>query len=330
MILWVFSTQLPAQSKLEEIVREGISHHDNGDYDQAIDTYKKALELDYKSTLVNYEIALSYFSKGDYQKAIEHSDVVLKQKGEHMLHAYMTKGSALDILGKTKESIKLFEKAIKETGGHYLLYYNLAVNYYKINNLENAEEHLIHAIDFNPNHSSSHLMLANIHNRLGNTVQTLLAAHFFLLIEPNSQRSPEAYQMLMEKFGGNVTKDSKDPNQINISISAKSDSEFSAVELMISMLEASKATESNKGKSDNEWFVDNTKSFFKILGEMSEGKPQNIWWNVYTPFFYEIAKSPHLEAYCHYISQSGNESSRKWLDEHENKLTKFSNWMQEE
>src|SRR5690606_36703391 len=135
------------------------------------------LKLDPESALVNYEIALSYFTKGDYKEAIKYSDIVLNQNKDYMLHAYITKGSALDMLGETKESIKLFEKAIKKTKGHYMLYYNLGLNYDKLNDLDNAEENVIRAIENNPNHSSSHLILANIHTQKGNSVQTFLATH---------------------------------------------------------------------------------------------------------------------------------------------------------
>ena len=138
-ILLVFiSTLSIAQSGVEDIVKKGIQYHDKGDYDMAIETYKKALKINPKSTLVNYEIALSYFAKGGYKQTIKYSDAVLNQNKDHLLQAYMVKGSALDMLGKTKESIKLFEKAIKKTEGHYLLYYNLALNFYKIRDLDNA------------------------------------------------------------------------------------------------------------------------------------------------------------------------------------------------
>lgn len=116
LLLGIFlslSLPLSAQTNIEELVKEGVQLYDNGDYNKAIEVYKKALELEPKSTLANYELALTYFTTGNYEKAIEHSDIVLKQKSDYIIQAYITKGSALDQLGKTKESIKLFEKAIK-------------------------------------------------------------------------------------------------------------------------------------------------------------------------------------------------------------------------
>ncbi|MEL6634019.1 MAG: tetratricopeptide repeat protein [Bacteroidota bacterium] len=316
-----------AQSTVEDYVKEGIRYHDNGAFDQAIDTYQKALELDPKSPLVNYEISMSYFSKGDYEKAIEHADIVLKQKDDLMMQAYLIKGSALDNLGEVRESVKLFEKAIKKTGEHYLLFYNLGLVHYKLSDWEAAEENILNAIDLNSNHPSSHLILANIHNQRGNKVQTLLASHFFLLLEPNSSRSLEVYQMLQTHFISNVARDADKPKEINIFLPAGGSEEFAAVELMISMLEASKSLEDNEGKTEDEMFVENTASFFKMMGEMKKKKSTGIWWTLYTPLFDDIARSGHIETYCKYISQSGNENSQQWLEENETRLDEFADWL---
>lgn len=322
------TTQTFAQTDIEDFVKEGIELHDNGNYEEAIETYKKALKIDPASTLVNYEIALSYFTNGNYKEAIKYSDEVLKQNKDYMLQAYLTKGSALDMSGNTKESIKLFEKAIKKTDGHFLLYYNLGFNYYKLNNFDNAEENVIKAITLNPTHSSSHLMLASMHDQKGNSVQTLLASHYFLFLEPDSQRSLDAYSMLQKNFGGNVSKDVDKPNTINIALSPNNDSQFGAAELMVSMLEASKSFEKNEGKTEDDMFVENSGQFFKILGELKEKDNQEIWWTFYTPFFYDLAISEHLETYCKYITQSDNENSRKWLSENESQLNDFGEWLQ--
>lgn len=165
LILILFTIQLNAQSNIEALVKQGIQQHDNGDYNSAIETYKKALKLDPKSSLVNYEISLSYFMKKDYIKTIEYSDIVLEQKGEFILNAILTKGSALDLLGKTDESIEMFKKAISEFGEHYLLCYNLALNYYNIKDFENAKKYAQKTLEQKPDHANSLLMLKKINNQ---------------------------------------------------------------------------------------------------------------------------------------------------------------------
>ncbi|WP_203292495.1 tetratricopeptide repeat protein [Luteirhabdus pelagi] len=328
LIVFIFlSHQNIAQSNISTLIEEGIGYHDKGEYDKAIKTYKNALKLDPKATIVHYEIALSYFKKGDFKKAIKHSDMVLEKNRDYMLEAYMMKGSALDMIGKTQESILLFEKAIETMKPSYLLYYNLALNYYKINDLENAEANVLMAIEINSNHSSSHLMLANIHHQKKNTVQSLLATHYFLFLEPNTSRSKEAYRMLKENFGGNVSKDPEKPNSINISLTPNSDRQFGAAEMMISMLEASRHLEKNEGKSDDELFVENTASFFNLMDELKKRKSQGIWWTFYTPFFHDLTESDHFNTYCKYITQSSNEASQEWLLANEEKLIAFDEWL---
>lgn len=328
LLLLLFSVTVYAQSDLENFVKKGIEHHDNGEFDEAIKAYKMALKIDSKSALANYEIALSYLSKKEYKKALKYTDKVLATDNEYAVAAYVIKGSALDIMGKTKASIKVFEKAIKTTKGSHLIYFNLAVNYYKINELDKAEKNVIEAIKLNPNHSSSHWMLANIHNMRGNKTQTLLASHYFLFLESNTQRSVKAYQILKQSFGGNVSQDSTKENHITLNLAFKEDSPFTAAELMLGMLQASNYTEEKKAKTPEQLFVENTKLLFAMLGEMSENeKHEGIWWDFYIPFYYDLSKTEHMETYCKYISQSVDKSASEWLVKNEQKFKEFDIWL---
>jgi tetratricopeptide (TPR) repeat protein len=320
------------QGKIDSLVQVGIQYHDKGEYVNAIKVYNEALKIDPKSTLVNYELALTYMYSGDNEKAIKHSDVVIKQKKGHLLPAYITKGSALDNLGKTTQSIKLFKEAIAEFGDNYLLYYNLGINYSKIQDNKNAELAFVNAITNNPNHVSSHYGLALIEKQLNQRVQSLLSLYYFLLLEPSSKRAETAYKLLREQLGGNVQKDENNPMSINVFLDPKRmDSEFSAAEVMIAMLEASNSLEENKDKTQDELFIDNTKSFFKVLGELKENdsKKSNIWWNFYVPFFYNLAKSEYMDVFCYYISISSNEKAREWLETNSEKFENFGKWISE-
>ena len=194
-----------------------------------------------------------------------------------------------------------------------------------------AEEWLINAIELNSGHSSSHLMLAYVMTDLNRRVQSLLCLHYFLFLEPNSKRSGDAHKLLEQQFGGNVQKDENDPTQINIYLNeATSDTEFGPADLMISLLEASKSIVENKDKSKEELFIENTSSFFKTLGELKDKKKKGLWWDYYVPFFYDIAKSEHIDTYCYYISQSTNGNSEVWLENNEEKIESFSEWLREE
>lgn len=330
LLIIVLSTQVTAQDSIDDLINKGVKYHDNGDYDKAIEMYKKALKIDKKSPLVNYEIAYTYFAKKDYMTSVKYSNVVLAQESKLKVPAYLIKGSALDMAGKVDDSIKMFKKAIKENKPHHLLNYNLALNYFKIKEYESAEESVLEAIEINQFHSTSHLLLAYLYDIKGKAVQTLLAVHYFLLLEPNSKRSSEGYELLQKHFAGNVSRDKDDPKKININLSPSKDEQFAAAELMIAMLEANRMIEENKDKSDEEMFVENTTSFFTVLGELKKKKNKGIWWELYVPFFYKLSETKHIEAYCHYISQNSSEKSQEWLKSNMDKLEGFGEWLKEQ
>ena len=327
VVFLIIGIKVNAQGDIQELVKDGIEHHDQGRYDEAIEVYKQALKLDPQSLLIHYELSFSYFKNGDYKRAIKHSDKVLKGKTKYALPATITKGSSLDMLGKTKESIKLFKKAIKEQGEHYLLCFNLAINYYKTQDLEAAEKYLVKGINNNPNHASSHYILANLHNQKGNKVQSLMASYYFLMLEPNTQRSQIALKILNHHFGKGVSKDKDKPNTINISVSPNKDDDFSGVELMVAMLKAANSTEENRDKTEAVLFLENTTSFFSLLGEGKKKKNKEIWWSLYGPFFSKLGQSEHMEAYCNYITQVANENARDWIKDHRVEVSKFKHWL---
>jgi len=328
--LLLIPTLIYCQAGVDSLVQIGIYYHDNGEYDKAIETYKKALEIEPNSALVNYEIAMTYMYANAYENSIKHSDKVIELNDKYLLQAYITKGSCLDYLGKTNESIKLFEKGIKKFGDHHLLFYNLGYNYYKLSEYDKAEEALINAINSKPDHPTSHLILGYLMTDQNRKVQSLLCLHYFLFLEPNSERAKTAYNLLQTQFGGNVERDKDKPDQINIFLDPdQAGTEFGAADLMISMLEALKTLEENEGKSEDELFIENTTSFFKILGELKKKKNKGLWWEFYVPFFYQIAESEHIETYCYYISQSTNINAQKWLNENVDKITEFDTWLQE-
>ncbi|HQA86502.1 MAG TPA: tetratricopeptide repeat protein [Bacteroidales bacterium] len=329
--LLLLSTFLYSQISVDSLVEVGIQYHDNGEFIQAIETYKTALDIEPNSPLVNYEIALTYMYSGDYQNAIKHSDKVIKRNDKYLLQAYLVKGSCLDYLGKTKESIKLFKKGIKKFGDDHLLYYNLGYNYYNIKEFDKAEEAFIKAINTKANHASSHLFLGYLMYEKNQRVQSLLSLHFFLLLEPNSERSQNAYNLLQSQLSGGVERNQEEPGKIDIFLSPDQlKSEFGTIDMMITILEASKSLEENEGKSDDQLFIENTTSFFKILGEHKTKENTGFWWDFYVPFFYLIAESEHIDTYCYYISQSTKETAADWLKENEKRVTDFAKWLSEE
>ncbi|MCL1911676.1 MAG: tetratricopeptide repeat protein [Leptospirales bacterium] len=310
-----FAQSNDVKDKIDALVKQGIAYHDRGEYDKAIEAYKKALELDSASSWANYEIALTYMYKGDNEKAIEHCDAVLKAGADAMVDAYIVKGSALDNLGKTRESIELFNEAIEKFNQNYLLYYNLAFDYYKIEEFENAEKNLLKALAINPYHQSSHLLLGTIKAYSGQRVQSMMSLYYFLLLEPDTRRSLTAFTLLQKQLtGSGAQKDG---------VASMTDSEFSDVEKTLPF------AASAQDLDDHDIFIRNTESFFSAMGALKQKgkKNNNIYWDFYTTIFYDMAKSAHLETYCCLISQTASSKAGKWLTANVDKVKQFAEWL---
>jgi tetratricopeptide (TPR) repeat protein len=311
-------------NELQNFVDLGVKLYDDGDYKGAIEQYNKALKIDKKSAVANYEISSTYFALKDYEKAIEYSDNIISNKLSYLDQAYILKGSALDLLDKPKEAIKVYKEAIKQFPISHLLYYNLAYTYYNSKEYKDAEEALQKALKIKPSHASSHLLLGFVMSDQGYRVQSLLALYNFLLLEPKGNRATSAYELLNSELKKGVKKDNE--KSTTITLSNNGSDEFRAAELMLSLLEASKGLEKNENKTEYELFSDNTKSFFSVLGELKKDN-KGFWWNYYVDFFYTLTNDKHNEAFSYYISQSKNdEKINSWLKSNKNKVDALSKW----
>ncbi len=316
------------EEKINKIVQDGIFLHDKHEYLKAIKKYKEAFHIDAKSALAHYELALTYTEMKDYNNAGYHANKVIKQKGDYLIQAYMVKGTILDEKGNTKKSIKLFKKAQEKTDGHYLLNYNLGINYFKLGNLEKASAQFVEAIQRNKVHASSHLYLALAQKRKQDIVPSLLPTFYFLLLEPESERATNAHRLLDDNLHGNVSLDAVDDAQINITVDDDKNNKYASIELLIGLSSAANQTEENKSLSKSDLFINNTRLIMSSLAGLRLPE-DDIWTTLYIPFFDRLERSDHFETYCYYILQTKNAKADEWVEGHQTEIEAFFVWLNE-
>lgn len=322
-LIFIFGYIYGQNQEIEDLVRKGIEFHDKGEYKKAIELYQKALIIDPNSSLANYEIAFSYFSDKDYKNAEIYSKKVIDQKDDNLLHAYITYGNALDMQGKTKKAIQIYEKAMKDFD-NYLLYYNYAVTCLNSGDIDHAYDGAVKAINNNISHASSHLILSKIMEKKGSRIKSMLPLYFFLLLEPDSERAANEYETLRNYIDHGVTQTSE--KKINVVVPMDKDPDFGAAEMMISLSKASNTLEENKSKPDLELFAENNDKLFKILGQLKKDN-SGFWWDLYVPFFYEIANKNLTKPFSYYISLSKGDDTNKWIESNKDEYEKFIKWI---
>jgi len=318
--LIVFSTHwVKAQTEeFNKLIAQGRAQQAKGDFQEAINSFKKAITIEANSPIANYELASSYYSNKNFEKARAFSQKVINQKKRYLLAAYLLNGSSLNDLGKLEEANAVFKEAAKKYTHHYLLFYNLGINYYKLQNFEQSIKYTERAVFLKPLHASSHLLLAALHQVKKNQLKATLAYYFFLMIEPDTPRSLKALQelksllaILMNNEGG-----------LN-----QSSNPFQMAKYLISKVDLEKG----KKKNEMEMFVAQTKLLFRVLGSVGKKTPfPYIWQNIYTNFFYRLSKSRHLKACCYFIHQiAPNDIIKIWNEQRKNQkaTTSFQYWM---
>lgn len=308
-------------AQANNFITEGIKMHDKGDYEGALEFYKKALLSDKNSIQANYEIASTYLAMKEYANTLKYADKVIARNLDYVDQAYILKGSALDLLGRKPEAINTYKLALKKYKTNHLLYYNLALTSFNVKNYKEAEDALQKALKLNPLHASSHFLLGMSMISQKKRAQAILALYNFLLLEPKTKRSATALMALDDEWknAGKQKAGSQNLPPQNV------EDEFSIATLMMDMLEASKANEINKNKTAITLFAENTHTIFTILGEAKKGK-KGFWWNFYVDYFYTLAENHHTEALCYYITQSRGDTYDVWLKDNLPKMEALSEW----
>jgi len=183
----------------DSLVRKGIAFQQKGEYSLAIQKYQEVLRNAPNHPQAHYELALAFFSLKEYHLALDHSNAVINQNNNsYQKGAYLVKGSALDNLGRASDAITVYELGIKKYPENFLLYYNLGLSAFNNRLYKKAERAVVGALKLNPNHASSHLLLGHLMVQTKQRVPAMLALYYFLMLEPESTRSPLTYKLLVE------------------------------------------------------------------------------------------------------------------------------------
>jgi tetratricopeptide (TPR) repeat protein len=357
VFILTFNFTLFAQKELENIVREGIELHDSGKFAEAISKYEEAAKIDPQSTLVNYEIANTYMAMKEYKKAVKYAEKVIELKKRNLDEAYLLKGNALDMMGKTKESIKSYKEGLKVSPKSYLIHFNLGITYLKDKQTKEAEKCFLEAIHLKPSHASSHLQLGNIGAQVGSKAKGLFGYYFYQLLNPENRFSDFAYKSINDLMPLK-TKTQKSENGNNIfELVLPNDLELSTLDLTLSMIPmidnllqdsvntkivGAKTQEDSasvkeifkKITPDNplDAMVFRNIKFFESAAELVDEKEKNqsAWIRFYAQFFADLHKAGHTEAFSYFIAKPSKEPAiTKWLHKNADKVKNLNDWLNE-
>lgn len=307
-----------AQTSSDKLIRQGVSLHDKKKYKEAIASYEEALKINPTSMSAVYEMSLSYLQLKDYEKALKLSSRVIDGGFQALLmDSYIVKGTALANMNKMNEAIKVLNEAVSRCGDEYLLHFNLGLCYFNDKNNRMAVQHLRKAIEIDATHASAFLLYGYALNDIGKWVQSFYSFHFFLLLEPNTDRSKDAFGEMMDILNAKL-----EPKSEALSMEEGVD------RLRIYNAIQKVKTDATDNASQYKFFVEASKAVFFHLSQMQNDTQSGLLWYFFVPTYEEILGSGHFETYCKYVSVAYFKESLDWWDKNKTEVDNFIEWFE--
>jgi tetratricopeptide (TPR) repeat protein len=292
--------------------------HDHGRYAEAINYYLQALKINPASMSATYEMSLSYLHLKDYDNALKYSTKVINANFLPLLvDAYCVKSSALAELSRYDQSIKLLNEALERCGDEYLLHYNLGLSYFRKHDIKSAISHLRKAIEIDTTYPSAFLLYAYALNDSGQWLQSFFSFHFFLLLEPNTGRSKDAFNELYDILDMKL---SSGASELHLEDGIDRNKIYEYIQ-------------KHKPQTDTPetrfvFFEDVTKKIVLTLSQLQNEDKKGLLWDFFVPIYSEILAAGYMDIYCRYVSVSQIPSSLEWWNTNSGEVDKFIAWFE--
>lgn len=150
IIMLLSSSVFCQHKKIDSLLTEARKLKKNGHTTTPINFYKQAISLDEANYELNITLGSSYHEIGEFENAINQFNIAEKIDTTKW-ELYNNKGNSYSRLGKYKLANENHQKALKMKGcPQDTLLYNIANNYWRMGELDEALDYFDKVISYNP------------------------------------------------------------------------------------------------------------------------------------------------------------------------------------
>jgi len=160
VFVFIFFTFIMGCSQEGSHIKRGLRQFDRGEYDAAIRSFNKAIEINPKSANAYYFRGLVYIETNDLNKAISDNTNAIILNAT-FTNAYINRGAILYENGNYEDAIKDLDQAIQLNPSDYKTFIARADNYYQLGQFGNAINDYTNALTLNSNSAYIYLMRAD-------------------------------------------------------------------------------------------------------------------------------------------------------------------------
>ena len=268
------------------LVKEGQALNDEKKYTEAIDKYNQALKLDSANLFADYQMASSLFASGRGNDGIPYLNKVISENTP-------LKAAAYDLLG---------------------------LIYFTDKHFAEAEKAAVEAIKLDPKHASSQRMYALVCFHQNERAAALLGFCSFILLEPGTARSAEAYGNIQHILQGGALKP-----EPGVMVSHAIEADTYTLNQAITKAVADAGKEKHATAADG--LAAQLKGIFDAVGEIAQKQTGNDFFRNYmAAYFYQMTQSANMPAFARLISQSTPESA-KWVKDNAQQMADLDSWV---
>ena len=183
--------QVICAKKIAEKIKNAEMHKNRGDtyleqekYEQAIQEYDKAIELNPNFAKAYCNRGWSYLSLGEKERAIQDYSKAIALN-PNLVNAYNERGIAYYGLGEKEQAINDYDKAINLNPNDDSAYFYCGVAYRDLGKYERAIQYYDKAIELNPNFAMAYNYRGHAYSKLGQKERAIQDFDKAIALNPN-------------------------------------------------------------------------------------------------------------------------------------------------
>jgi hypothetical protein len=192
----------------------------------------------------------------------------------------------------------------------------LGIAQYRAKKYSNAEQSFINALKLDTGYAASQRMYALVAFHQNKRAEALLGFCRFLMLEPNTVQSAEAFGNLQNILSGGSLK--PEPGY-KPSLATKATADYQ--NKLLTKVLSGFAT--RRYASPGDLLTAQLKAVFTALGTMPKDK------YYFADYFYKLSQTEHLPTFARLISQKAYPENAKWLKDNSEKVAELEKWIKD-
>ena len=173
---------------LPELLADARGHARGKRYDQAIESYDRAMAIAPGDADLHMTAGTTCFLAGRHERALELFERVTRLTPAHA-SALVNMGAILNRVGRPGEAVDALQRALTLERDLPEGYYNLAIAHRKLGRQQRAVDAYREAIRLNPDFAEAHQNLGNLYLEMGQPTRAIAAFQDALKVRPKFDRA---------------------------------------------------------------------------------------------------------------------------------------------